>query len=158
MRLVVAAVGTRMPSWVDDAFTEYARRLPGGMPLELREVNAVRRAKGANLEQAARAEGERLLGVLPPDACIIALERSGRRIDTSGLARQLDDWRMQGTSAVFLIGGPEGLSPACLERAQETWSLSDLTLAHPVARVVLAEQLWRAWSLLSNHPYHRGDA
>jgi 23S rRNA (pseudouridine1915-N3)-methyltransferase len=155
MQIHIIAVGERMPAWVEEAYAEYARRLPREFRLHLREIPAGRRTKGADLARLTRAEGERQLAAVPAGSRIVALDRSGREFDTEALAAGLEHQRAAGQDLALLIGGPEGLAPACLAAAHERWSLSRLTFAHPVVRVVLAEQLFRAWSIISKHPYHR---
>ncbi len=157
MQLHLIAVGTRMPTWVRQAGEEYRRRMPPHLRWELREIPQLRRGKGADLARLLRDEGERILAALPRDCHVIALERKGTPIDSEGLAASVDEWMAGGRDVAMLIGGPEGLSPECLQRADRVWSLSSLTLAHPVVRVVLAEQLYRAWSIAANRPYHRGE-
>jgi 23S rRNA (pseudouridine1915-N3)-methyltransferase len=157
MQLHIISVGTRMPQWVDTACNEYAKRLPPHCRFRIREIAAGRRTRGSDITRVLRDEGERILAALPKDCYVIALERTGRQIDTICLAEQMQQWLSGGRDIALLIGGPEGLSPECLERADTLWSLSALTLAHPVVRIVLAEQLYRAWSILDNRPYHRGN-
>jgi 23S rRNA (pseudouridine1915-N3)-methyltransferase len=149
------SVGTRLPEWVDHACSHYARRMPPHCRFQLKEIPAGKRTKGSDIDRILRDEGERLLAAVPRDCHVIALERTGKAIDTEALAGQMNNWFSGGRDVALLIGGPEGLSPECLDRADALWSLSDLTLAHPVARIVLAEQLYRAWSILENQPYHR---
>ena len=155
MRIHLIAVGTQMPPWVEAACEEYRKRMPRHCALCLRSVSAARRTKGADLKRAREQEGERLLAAVPGDCHLIALERGGRVRDSVQLASLIRELMREGRDLAFLIGGPEGLAPACLARARETWSLSAFTLAHPVARVVLAEQLYRAWSIIDGLPYHR---
>jgi len=155
MHVHIIAVGERMPRWVDTGFTEYAKRLPPALRLRLIEIPAGRRTKGADIARLVRAEGGRVIAATPARAHTIALERRGRSLDTEQLAQALAAHLQRGSDIAFWIGGPEGLAPDCLARAAERWSLSALTLAHPVARLVLAEQLYRAWSILNNLPYHR---
>lgn len=155
MRLLVVAIGTRMPAWVEDGYQEYAKRLPAHCRLQLIEVQAYKRAKGADIERALREEGQRLLAAVPAGARIIALERSGRAKTTEQLAKDFQAWLAAGTDVALLVGGPEGLDPDVLRRSHEHWSLSELTLPHPLVRVLLAEQLYRAWSLIQGLPYHR---
>lgn len=157
MRISILAVGTRMPAWVAAGYREYAGRFPAHCRLELTEVPAVRRGKNADLARIAADEGARLAAKLPARARTIALERSGRARSTEQLATHLQEWLAHESEVAFLIGGPEGLAPACVERAHEVWSLSALTLPHPLVRVLLAEQLYRAYSIVHNLPYHRGD-
>lgn len=155
MRLRLLAVGTRMPAWVDEGFADYARRLSGDISLELIEITAGKRSKGADLARLKEQEGEALLAALRPQERVIALDVLGRTLSTDDLADTLKDWQVDGRPAALLVGGPEGLSRAALERADEKWSLSRLTLPHPLVRIVVAEQFYRAWSLLKGHPYHR---
>lgn len=155
MRLIVASVGQRMPSWVCDGWEEYARRMPRELSLELREVPLGRRGRNADIPRLRREEGAALLSSAGSGARVVALDRGGRAWTTERLARRLEAWMGEGRDCAFLIGGPDGLDPACLEAADEAWSLGPLTLPHPLVRVVLAEQLYRAWTILRNHPYHR---
>lgn len=155
MRLRLLAVGTRMPPWVDEGFAEYAKRLSGDISLELVEITAGKRSKGADLARLKEQEGEALLAALRPQERVIALDVLGRTLSTDDLADTLKAWQVDGRPAALLVGGPEGLSRAALARADEKWSLSRLTLPHPLVRIVVAEQLYRAWSLLKGHPYHR---
>lgn len=155
MRLRLLAVGTRMPAWVAEGFAEYAKRLSGDISLELIEITAGKRSKGADLARLKEQEGEALLAALRPQERVIALDVLGRTLSTDDLADTLKDWQVDGRPAALLVGGPEGLSRAALARADEKWSLSRLTLPHPLVRIVVAEQFYRAWSLLKGHPYHR---
>jgi len=155
MRIGVIAVGTRMPDWVRQGVDEYSKRLPRELRPQWREIALARRGRGSAAAQACAAEGEQILRALPAADRAIALEVGGSRISTEDLADQLRRWQQSGDNYSFLIGGPDGLSPACLARAHYRWSLSDLTLPHPLVRVVLIEQLYRAWTITANHPYHR---
>ena len=155
MKLRLVAVGNRPPAWVAAGFEAYARRLPREMPLELVEIPSAARS---NLPPARvrEAEGARLLAKTGSRDWLVALDERGRARTTAELAQRLDDWRMQGRDVAFLIGGADGLDAACLERADETLSLSPMTLPHALVRVFLAEQLYRAWTILAGHPYHTG--
>ena len=144
-----------MASWVAQGVEEYSRRMPRELKLQWREVPLARRVPGAKAEQLSERESEQLLKAIPPGDTVIALDVLGKRISTAQLAQQLEAWQMSGVNYSLLIGGPDGLSPRCLERASARWSLSDLTLPHPLVRVILAEQLYRAWTITVNHPYHR---
>jgi len=155
MQVLLLAVGTRMPDWVQAGFDDYAARLPPQLRLVLREIPAGRRTKGADLARIIREEGERLLAAIPPRARVVALDREGRALSTEALAAELERQLGRGEDLVLLVGGPEGLAPACLARAADRWSLSRLTFAHPLVRVIVAEQMYRAWSILNNLPYHR---
>ena len=156
MRLRVASIGQRMPPWVDAGWNEYARRMPRELSLELHEIAAQRRGHNADLASIKRNEGKSLLAAVPEGYRIVALDGGGQAWSTEQLSLRLQAWMAQGQHCALLIGGPEGLDEACLSAADERWSLGPLTLPHPLVRVVLAEQLYRAWTLLSNHPYHRG--
>ncbi len=155
MRISIVAVGTKMPAWVTQAVEEYCRRLPREFKLQWREIPLARRNQGDKPTQLCEREGEQLLKAIPGGDKVIALDVQGKRVSTGQLAQQLEAWQMSGENYSLLIGGPDGLSPACLERASARWSLSDLTLPHPLVRVLLAEQLYRAWTITVNHPYHR---
>ncbi len=155
MQIHLIAVGTRMPAWVTHGYEEYAQRLHGSCRLVLREISAVKRGKGADLAQAQKDEGTRIVNAVPAGSRVIALERSGQPRTTEQLAAAMEQWMGAGHDTAFLVGGPEGLAGMCLTRAHEVWSLSALTLPHPLVRVILAEQIYRAWSILKNLPYHR---
>lgn len=156
MRIHLIAVGTRMPGWVQEGYREYAGRMPPECSLHLVEIPPGRRGKGADVARAVREEGERMLAAVPRDARAVALEVEGRSWSTEALAQRLGDWLQDGRDLALLVGGPEGLSEACRARAELQWSLSPLTLPHSLVRVIVAEQLYRAWSVLQGHPYHRG--
>jgi 23S rRNA (pseudouridine1915-N3)-methyltransferase len=149
MKLRLLAVGTRMPDWVRAGFEEYARRMPRGLALEL---TAVAQASGAG---AKAAEGARLLAHCAPRDQVVALDERGQGWSSAQLAVQLQRWQERGGDVCLLVGGADGLAPACLERAAQRWSLSPLTLPHMLVRILVAEQLYRACTLLSGHPYHR---
>lgn len=155
MRLSVVAVGTKMPAWVSQGVEEYCRRLPRELKPQWREIPLARRTPGGRAEQLREREGEQLLKAIPAGDVVIALDVLGERISTGHLAQQLQAWQMSGLNYSLLVGGPDGLSRQCLDRAALRWSLSDLTLPHPLVRVLLAEQLYRAWTITVNHPYHR---
>ena len=155
MKLQLVAVGTKMPTWVTTGFQEYQRRFPRDLPLELIEISAGKRGKNADIERILQREGEQMLAAVSKSACIVTLDIPGRPWTTPQLAGELERWQMDGRDVAILIGGPEGLSPACKAAAEQSWSLSTLTLPHPLVRVVAAESLYRAWSLNNNHPYHR---
>ena len=155
MRIHLIAVGTRMPAWVVDAYREYAKRLPRECSLQLVEIPLGKRRKSHGAAQAAEAEGRQLLASLPKDCTVIALDVRGQSWSTEKLAVRLQDWLGSGRDVALLVGGPDGLSADCLTRADLKWSLSALTYPHSLVRVVLAEQLYRAWTINSGHPYHR---
>lgn len=155
MKLQLVAVGTKMPAWVTTGFQEYQRRFPRDLPLELIEISAGKRGKNADIERILQREGEQMLAAVSKSACIVTLDIPGRPWTTPQLAGELERWQMDGRDVAILIGGPEGLAPACKAAAEQSWSLSTLTLPHPLVRVVAAESLYRAWSVNNNHPYHR---
>lgn len=155
MHIHIIAVGDRMPAWVEEAYGEYAKRMPRELRLKLHEIPAGRRGKNADVARLMRDEGARQLSAVPAGCRIVALDVAGRALDSNGLASRLRRQMEAGRDLALLVGGPEGLSPECLAAAEERWSLSALTLAHPVVRVVVAEQLYRAWSIISHKPYHR---
>ncbi|WP_456379835.1 23S rRNA (pseudouridine(1915)-N(3))-methyltransferase RlmH [Thiolapillus sp.] len=155
MNIHLIAVGDKMPRWVQEGYQEYARRLPPECALKLLEVSARHRGKNADIARITRDEGQALLKAIPKSSHVIALEVDGRSWSTSDLATQLGNWMANGRDVSLLVGGPEGLATECRSRADQLWSLSSLTLPHPLVRVVIAEQLYRAWSILHNHPYHR---
>lgn len=155
MRWRVIAVGTRMPRWVDEAFADYVRRLGSQHALGLDELAPAPRTRGRATAGAVRTEGERLLAKLRPGEFVAVLDEGGRELSTRELAEWVTARQRDGRDVAFLIGGPDGLAEAVRERGDFTWSLSRLTLPHALARVVLAEQLYRAHTLLAGHPYHR---
>ncbi|MEW8042992.1 MAG: 23S rRNA (pseudouridine(1915)-N(3))-methyltransferase RlmH [gamma proteobacterium symbiont of Phacoides pectinatus] len=155
MHIHLICIGTKMPHWVQEGYREYAKRLPAECTLRLVEIAPGHRGKGADLRRAMQDEGERMLKAIPNNCRVIALDIPGKAWSTEQLASHMDGWMNSGQDLALLVGGPEGLAPGCLERTGQRWSLSPLTLPHPLVRVVLAEQIYRAWSLLRNHPYHR---
>lgn len=155
MKLRMLAVGTRMPDWVTTGVEEYRKRMPRECALEIEEIAAGARGKHADIARAISSEGDKMLGKLEGDLEIVALEVNGRPWSTHDLASRLEEWKQGGKDVAFLIGGPDGLDPRCSARATQRWSLSKLTLPHPLVRIVLAEQLYRAWTLTIGHPYHR---
>jgi len=157
MRIKLLAVGTKMPQWVTLAYQEYAQRMPAIAQLELIEIAAKKRGKNADTARILRDEADALRAAVPRGALTIALDRKGKQVDTEGMAQHLQNWIDDSQDVAILIGGPEGIDPSYLNSIQSKWSLSALTFAHPLVRVMLAEQLYRAWSINANLPYHRGD-
>lgn len=156
MDIHLIAVGERMPGWLAEGYREYARRLSGGLALRLVEVAAGRRPRGGDPARAVADEGARLLAAVPPGARTVALDERGELWSTVALAERLGAWQREARPVALLVGGPDGLDGACLARAETRWSLSPLTLPHLLVRLLVAEQLYRAWSLRAGHPYHRG--
>ncbi len=155
MLIRLLAIGTKMPAWIEQGFLEYAKRFPASCQLKLIEVPAAKRTKNSVIERLVEEEGEKLLAVIKPNHHVIALEIKGKMWSTEQLAAQLENWQNERRNIDLLIGGPDGLSNRCLQKAETKWSLSPLTLPHPLVRVILAEQLYRATSILQGHPYHR---
>jgi 23S rRNA (pseudouridine1915-N3)-methyltransferase len=155
VKLQLIAVGTKMPDWVQTGFMEYLRRFPKDLPFELTEIPAGKRGKNADIGRILEKEGDAMLAAVGKGNRIVTLDIPGQPWETSFLAQQLERWKQDGRDVSLLIGGPEGLSPACKAAAEQSWSLSPLTLPHPLVRVLVAESLYRAWSITTNHPYHR---
>ena len=155
MHLSVAAVGQRMPGWVEEAWSEYARRIPSNLGLSLVEIPLAKRGKNTATERLKTTESEALYKAMPDRARVIALDVKGQTWSTEKLAANLQQWMSDGRDVGFMIGGPDGISNGILQKADTRWSLGPLTLPHPLVRVVLAEQLYRAWTITQNHPYHR---
>jgi 23S rRNA (pseudouridine1915-N3)-methyltransferase len=155
MKARLIAVGERAPAWLAEGFGEYQKRLSHWLPLELIEVTPGLRGKGRDAVRATADEGARVLAALPKQAHVVALDGRGKPYSSEQLAQRLEHWRQQGQDLAFLIGGPEGHAPEVSAVAGENWSLGPLTLPHMLVRLLVAEQLYRAASLLANHPYHR---
>lgn len=155
MKFSIIAVGTRMPVWVTAGFSEYSKRLPRDFSVELVELPLGPRGKNASVAKAIAKEGEQMLAAIPKGSRVVALDVLGKPWSTEQLADNISSWAMQNGNISLLIGGPDGLAPECLQLADARWSLSALTLPHPIVRIVLIEQLYRAWSILNNHPYHK---
>jgi 23S rRNA (pseudouridine1915-N3)-methyltransferase len=156
MRARLIAVGERMPAWVADGFAEYRKRLSRELPLDLVEIRLGARGKGRDSARAIAEEGAAVRAALPKGAHVIALDGRGTAWTSEQLAAELKRWRMQGSDLAFLIGGPDGHAPDVLTAAHQRWSLGPLTLPHMLVRLVVAEQLYRAATMLAGHPYHRG--
>ncbi len=155
MQLTVAAVGQRMPHWVREAWTEYARRMPHGFGLNLREIALAKRGKNADTKRLKAIESDALFKAMPRRARIVALDVQGQLWSTQKLAARLETWMSEGCDVGFMIGGPDGIDDDIIGKSDISWSLGPLTLPHPLVRVVLIEQLYRAWTITQNHPYHR---
>lgn len=155
MKIQLIAVGTKMPDWVEKGYLEYARRFPKEMQLELVEINAGKRGKNADIQRILKKEGELTLEAIPKGNKIVTLEVTGKSWTTEQLANEMIKWQHDGRNISLLIGGPEGLAPECIEKSEQRWSLSALTLPHPLVRILVSESLYRAYTLTINHPYHR---
>lgn len=155
MRANIITICEKLPTWVDRGFEDYATRLKHVLPLKCVDLALGARGKNADLKRALADEGARMLAAIPKSAIVVALDGDGRTFSSEAFAKQLAQWREMGGDLVFLIGGPDGLAPPCLAAAALKISLGPMTLPHALVRIVLAEQLFRAHSILTNHPYHR---
>ena len=155
MRMYVIAMGDRMPGWVELGYQEYAKRLGSELQLHLHELSPEKRGKSADVKRIIQKEGERMLQAIPTNCDVIALDREGQLLSTEMLAEKLQSWLGAGRDLALLIGGPEGMSAQCLQRAQLRLSFSPMTFPHPLIRIILAEQIYRAYSILKHHPYHK---
>jgi len=159
MRVKLIAAGTKMPKWVAEGYGEYSKRLRQELRLELIEVPIAKRSKNAdsqsNVETLLLKEEKSLLQHHAKDDLLVALDMKGKQLSTEELAHQIGQWQQSGSDISLLVGGPDGLSSNCIQSADFAWSLSPLTLPHPMVRVLVAEQLYRAWSITKGHPYHK---
>jgi 23S rRNA (pseudouridine1915-N3)-methyltransferase len=155
MQIHLITIGNRMPNWVQQGYDEYAKRLPRECELVLKEIPAGKRGKNSDIARIVKEEGERMIAAMPPSTHIVTLDIPGKPWTTPELSGAMQRWLESGSSVSLLIGGPEGLADEIKPLARESWSLSKLTFPHPLVRIVVAEQLYRAWSILHNHPYHR---
>ena len=155
MKLLVIAVGQRVPDWAQTAWADYAKRFPPELRLELKAIKTEPRSSGKTTEQIMTAERQRIEAAIPAGTHVVALDERGSALTTAALAAKLSQWQGQGGDVALLIGGPDGLHPALRQAAHERIRLSDLTLPHAMVRVLLVEQLYRAWSINAGHPYHR---
>ena len=155
MRIRLISVGSKMPGWVEDGYKEYSRRLGADLKLDLVEIPLNRRNKGADVNRLQEKEANQMLAAVGQDDLVVTMEIKGKAWSTEQLADNMGDWMHSGRNVSLLVGGPEGLHPSCMAQAYLRWSLSPLTLPHPLVRVVVAEQVYRAWSILKNHPYHK---
>jgi 23S rRNA (pseudouridine1915-N3)-methyltransferase len=158
MRIRIIAVGTKMPDWVEQGYAEYAKRMPRDVTVEMLELPLAQRGKNTDIAKAMEKEGETMLAAIEKGGKgeqVIALDVKGKPWSTEQLAESLAGWKMSGFNYCLLIGGPDGLAPECLSLASIKWSLSPLTLPHPLVRILVIEQLYRACSILQNHPYHK---
>jgi 23S rRNA (pseudouridine1915-N3)-methyltransferase len=155
MKIRLLTITHKTPAWIQEGYYEYAKRLPPSCALELIEVPAEKHLQQADIKRIIQREGEKLLAHIKPQHHVIALDVKGSLWTTPQLAEHLAAWQQEGRHIDLLVGGPEGLSPECLQKAEHTWSLSTLTFPHILVRLIVAEQLYRAWSILQKHPYHR---
>jgi 23S rRNA (pseudouridine1915-N3)-methyltransferase len=155
MQLIVAAVGHKMPAWIEAGFQEYAKRMPPECRLLLKEIKPIERSSGKNAETVMAQERIRIEASLPKGGRVIALDEHGAQMTTVQLSQQLSIWQQHGGDVSFVVGGADGLDAEFKKNADMLLRLSNMTLPHGMVRVILAEQLYRAWSILRNHPYHR---
>jgi 23S rRNA (pseudouridine1915-N3)-methyltransferase len=155
MKIRLLTITHKSPAWIQEGYQEYAKRLPASCSLELVEIPAEKRTANADLKRITEREGEKMLAAIKPNHLVIALDVKGKSLTTEQLAEHLANWQQEGRNIDLLVGGPEGLSAACLQKAELSWSLSPLTFPHIIVRLIVAEQIYRAWSILNNHPYHR---
>jgi 23S rRNA (pseudouridine1915-N3)-methyltransferase len=155
MQINLISVGNRMPSWVQQGYDEYAKRLPRECGLTLKEIAPGKRSKNSDITRIVKDEGERMIAAIPQSAHIVTLDIPGNPWTTRELAEAMQRWLEGGQHIALLAGGPEGLADSAKQLARESWSLSKLTFPHPLVRIIVAEQLYRAWSIIHNHPYHR---
>ena len=155
MKIHLIAVGRRVPDWVERGYHEFSKRLPAEHRIHLIEIATGKRHKNSDVKQHVEREGKQMVAAIPAASTVIALDVKGQQWSTEQLAKRFAAWRHEGRDISLLVGGPDGLAPDCLKRARHIWSLSQLTLPHALVRVVIAEQLYRAWSIINDHPYHR---
>ncbi len=155
MQINLISVGNKMPGWVLQGYDEYSKRMPKECSLVLKEVPPGKRGKNSDIARIVRDEGERMIQAIPAKSHIVTLDIPGKPWTTPDLSVALKEWMESGQSVALMVGGPEGLADSVRDIARESWSLSKLTFPHPIVRVLVAEQLYRAWSILNNHPYHR---
>lgn len=155
MKITLLAVGQKMPAWVNTAYQEYAKRLSSDVKLDLLELPQAVNSKKVDAATSKRKESELILKAIPDQVDVVALDERGKPWSTKELSTQLQGWKNNGRDVFLLVGGPDGLDQQCLQRASKRWSLSNLTFPHPLVRILVAEQLYRAQSILNNHPYHR---
>ncbi len=155
MKIRLLAVGNKMPAWVEQGYQEYAKRLPRDCSLELVEISPGHRGKNASSDKAMQQEADALKKAIRPGEHVVALAVEGKPWSTERLSEELEGWRNQGGDVALLVGGPDGMTDEVLRLAKQRWSLSPLTLPHPLVRVLLSEQIYRAWTILQGHPYHK---
>lgn len=155
MRIYLIAVGTKMPTWVSNGYAEFSKRMPATLPLELTEVVAAKRHKTAVMAKNIHQEGQRIQSAIPKNSILIVLDEKGQSLSSLALAEKMQDWMGTGQNVSIVIGGADGIAELIKQQANEIWSLSSFTLPHAVVRIVIAEQIYRAWTILQHSPYHR---
>lgn len=155
MRIRLISITHKSPAWIQEGYQEYVKRLPPSCSLELIDIPAEKRLPHADIKRITEREGEKMLAAIKSTHRVIALDVKGKSWSTEQLAEQLAAWQQDGRQVDLLVGGPEGLAPACLKQAEQSWSLSPLTFPHILVKLIVAEQIYRAHTLLQGHPYHR---
>lgn len=148
-------VGQKMPKWVQDGYAEYAKRLPKSCAIKLVELPMAQRGKTGSADKYKAEEAKKILAAIPKGAQLIVLDEHGEQVTTKGLAVKLEDWLASGQDVALIVGGPDGLEQSLIQQARWKWGLSKLTMPHPMVRILVAEQIYRAYSVINNHPYHR---
>lgn len=148
-------VGQKMPKWVQEGYAEYAKRLPKACSMKLVELPMAQRGKTGSVDKYKAEEAKKILAAVPKGALLIVLDEHGQQVTTKGLAGKLEDWLGSGQDVALVVGGPDGLQQDLIQQAQWKWGLSKLTMPHPMVRILVVEQIYRAWSVINNHPYHR---
>ncbi|WEJ62243.1 23S rRNA (pseudouridine(1915)-N(3))-methyltransferase RlmH [Thiomicrorhabdus lithotrophica] len=148
-------VGQKMPKWVQDGYAEYAKRLPKSCAIKLVELPMAQRGKTGSADKYKAEEAKKILAAIPKGAQLIVLDEHGEQVTTKGLAVKLEDWLASGQDVALIVGGPDGLEQSLIQQAKWKWGLSKLTMPHPMVRILVAEQIYRAYSVINNHPYHR---
>ena len=155
MKFTILAVGNKLPNWVTEGYNTFIKRMPANYALQVQEITPAKRTKHYNPQKIIEQEGCEIIKNIPGNSMVIALDVDGNLCSSQQLSQKLENWQLSHSHLVFLIGGADGLSSQCLQHAHYRWSLSPLTLPHALARILVAEQLYRAVSILSNHPYHK---
>lgn len=148
-------VGQKMPKWVQEGYAEYAKRLPKACSIKLVELPMAQRGKTGSVDKYKAEEAKKILAAVPKGALLVVLDEHGQQVTTKGLADKLEDWLGSGQDVALVVGGPDGLQQDLIQQAQWKWGLSKLTMPHPMVRILVVEQIYRAWSVINNHPYHR---
>ena len=155
MHIRILAIGTKMPTWVEEGYYEYAKRFTAGCKIQLVEIPSEKRSKSSNIDQLKQRESDKVARLIKSNHRVIALDVKGKQWSTEDLANQMKNWQQEGKNIDLLIGGPDGFSDTLLQRVDHKWSLSALTFPHPLVRILLIEQLYRAMTFIEGHPYHR---
>ena len=155
LNIELLAAGTKPPAWIATGIAEYQKRLPRDWQLNIKEIPVSKRQKGEPVAKAIQMEGQKMMAAITPGSVVVCMDRNGKNWSTEELAKNMQDWQMETGKIQLLIGGPDGLAQECLDAAHKSWSLSKLTFPHFLVRLMLAEQIYRAWSVINNHPYHK---